>query len=242
MLRCIGLIAILLSTLTACARPTPALLPPEEIMGRVVARMKALKGFSFVIVRTGAPAYLDAARTFSLSRLEGNFVAPDQAQGQARVIGPGIVGSIKFISIGQHYWETHYLTGEWWECPLGQCFNPAILFDPKAGLQPILESDLSNLQRLNNAELEELPGKELYALTGKLKGEHIYPLSWNMIGPDGINAQLWIDPVTFDLHRMRLEEPATNGAEATIWMVDFLNFNQATPIQAPRVPTPISPD
>jgi hypothetical protein len=232
------ILTILLALLTACAPPTPALLAPDEILSRVVQRTRALKSFSFVVVRTGAPAYLDANQTISLSRLEGAYVAPDQAQGQARVIGPGIVASIKFISIGQHYWETNFLTGEWWECPLDACFNPAILFDSQSGLQPILETDLSGLQLLKNETLEELPGKQLYSLVGKLKGEHLFKVSWGMIGPQEINAHLWVDPDTFVLHRIQLEEPAVPGAEATLWTVDFLNFDKAGSIQPPTTPTP----
>jgi len=236
-LRGISLIILLAPLLSACAGATPAPLTPAEIMARVVARMKALKGFSFVIQRTGAPAYIDQNQTFSLSRLDGDFVAPDKAQGQARVIGPGIVVAIKFISIAENYWETHYLTGEWWVCPRGQCFNPAILFDPQAGLQPVLESDLSELERLDNATLDELPGKELYSLTGKLKGEHLYQMSWGMIGPNAVNAHLWIDPATFVVHRITLEEPAADPSQATLWTVDFLNFDRMAAINPPVLST-----
>jgi lipoprotein LprG len=232
------LISSLLPLLTACARPTPPPLPPAEIMAQTVAHMRALKGFSFVIVRTGAPAYIDTANTFSLSRVDGDYVAPDRATGNARVIGPGIVAAIKYISIGEEYWETNYLTGEWWVCPRSQCFNPAILFDPQSGLQPILESDLSDLQRLENAELEELPGKSLYSLTGKLKGEHLFLISWGLIGPQSVNVHLWIDPDTFVVERITLEEPAANGADATLWTVDFLNFNRLVEITPPVQSTP----
>jgi hypothetical protein len=236
-MRKILLVVLLLALLAACAPPTPEPLPPEEIISRVVTRTQALKSFSFTVVRTGAPAYLDTNKTVSLSRLEGAYVAPDQAQGQARAIGPGIVASIKFISIGKHYWETYFLTGEWWECPLGNCFNPAILFDAKSGLQPILETDLSDLQLLKNEELEVLPGKQLYSLTGNLKGEHLYQISWGMIGPQAVKAHLWIDPVTFVLHRITLEEPASQEKDATLWTLDFLDFDKAFNIQPPVIPT-----
>ncbi len=235
-MRKIGYFLLLVIILAACAPATPTPLPPTEIINRVVAHTRALKSFSFVITRTGAPAYLDAGKTISLSRLEGAYAAPDQAQGQARVIGPGLVASIKFVSIGQKYWETHFLTGEWWECPLGVCFNPAILFSSETGLQRILETDLSDLQILKNEELPELPGKQLYVLTGKLKGEHLYQISWGMIGPEVVNARLWIDPASFVVHRIQLEEPAAQGNEATLWTVDFLNFDKPVSIQPPVMP------
>jgi len=202
-------------------------------MARVVANMKALKGFSFVIARSGAPAYIDTGHTWSLSRVDGDYVSPDKATGNARIIGPGIVAAIKYISIGDQYWETNYLTGKWWGCPRAQCFNPAILFDPQNGIQPILESDLSDVQRLDNAQLEELPGKDLYSLTGKMKGERLYPVSWGMIGPNPVNVHLWVDPENFVVERIVMEDPGTDKPEPTVWTVDFLNFNNVVNIAPP---------
>ena len=207
-------------------------------MSRAAARMKALQGFSFVVVRSGAPAYIDPNQTFSLSRLEGNYVSPDKAQGQVRVIGPGIVASIHFISIADQYWETNYLTGEWWACPPNQCFNPALLFDPQTGLQPILQSDVLDLKLLKNEELEELPGKLLYSLSGQVKGEHLAQVSYGLIGPDPLNVHLWVDPATFAVQRIQLEKPGANSAEATLWTVDFLNFDKVSPVLPPAIPTP----
>jgi hypothetical protein len=186
-------------------------------------------------VRTGAPAYLDTNQTLSLSRVEGDYAAPDQAQGQVRVIAPGLVGSIHFITLGGLYWETNYLTGEWWQCPLNQCFNPVTLFDSQMGLEAILENDLTGLQLLPDAELEELPGQPLYVLSGSLKGDLLYKISWGLMGPETINTRLWVDPVTFDLHRAVLEEPATDQKEATYWTIDFLDFNHAVQIHPPYV-------
>jgi hypothetical protein len=224
---------LIINLLSACARATPTPLPAQEIIIRLAQQMKALKGFHFVVVRTGAPAYLDANETLSLSRIEGDYVAPDQAQGQVRVVAPGLVGTIRFISLGRRNWETNYLTGEWWQCPLDQCFNPALLFDGQMGLQAILETDLTGLQLLPNAVLEELPGKQLYALSGKLQGEKVYQISWGLMGPETINTHLWVDPVTFELQRAVLEEPASDLKEATYWTIDFLNFNRTVQIQPP---------
>jgi hypothetical protein len=229
---------VLFSLLAGCARPTPPPLPPEEILARVVVKMKSLAGFRFVVVRSGAPAYLDPGQTLSFSRMEGDYVSPDRAQGQVRVIAPGFVASVRFISIAERYWETNYLTGEWWECPPDQCFNPAILFDAQVGLQTILESDLSDLKRLDNEVLEELPGRSLYSVAGRLAGERLYQMSWGMIGPEAAQTRLWVDPETFVVHRIQLEEPAPEGGESTLWTVDFLNFDEAADIQPPPTATP----
>jgi lipoprotein LprG len=148
------------------------------------------------------------------------------------------VASIRFISIGEEYWETNYLTGEWWQCPTGQCFNPAILFDPQFGLQPILEADLTDVRLEANEELEEMPGKWLYVLSGTLQGERIAQMSWGLLGPQSMAVNLWVIPETFDLYRIRLEEPAPPGGEATLWVIDFLNFDRPAAILPPATPTP----
>lgn len=228
-------VAILLtaSLLAACAKPTPAPLPPEDIVAQAVARMKSRNSFHFIIERTGAPAYIDTNNTLSLARAEGDFTVPDRAQGQARIIAPGIVASIKFISIGDQYWQTNPLTGRWEEFAPGTFFNPAMLFDSEVGLQPILETDLLDLQLTGNEELEEMPGQQLYAISGKLAGDRVAAMSWGLIGPGTMDIRLWIDPATFDLERIQIEEPASDGGESTRWQIDFLDFNKVVNILPP---------
>ncbi len=237
-----------LSLLTACAKPTLPPPPPQEVIAKAGERMQSLASFHFVIERSGAPAYLDPGNTLVLSRMEGDYQTPDRAQGQVRVIGPGIVASVRFINIGVRYWETNLLSGEWAECPAAQCFNPALLFDTQAGLPAILQQDLSALAAVESAELEEMPGKRLYHLRGELQGARLAELSWGMIGPESMAAQLWVDPETFDLYRVQLEEPtnapdaptpaAGDPTAATLWKVDFLQFNQPLEILPPASATP----
>ena len=218
---------------TGCVKPTPVPVPPEEIVKRSAGRMKGLSGFHFVIDRSGAPAFLDNEGTIAFRRAEGDFVSPDRAVAKVRVITPGLVAELSIVSIGIDYWETNLLTGEWEELPPNMGFNPAVLFDPKIGFQPILESDLINIKLVRNQELEETPGKLLYLLKGDLKGERLYEMSYGMIGPDQVSAQMWIAPDTFDLYRVVITDPPTVNDEATTWQVDFWNFGQAVTIVPP---------
>jgi hypothetical protein len=217
----------------SCAKPTPTPLPPGEIIVQATARMKSLSSFHFIIERTGAPAYIDTNNTLALGRAEGDFSSPDKAKGQVRIVATGIVVSFKFTSLGDRYWQTNPLSRKWEEYPTGTFFNPAELFDSEIGLQPILETDLYDLVLEGNKELEEMPGKLLYSITGQLQGARLYQLSWGMIGPDAMGAHLWVDPATFDLHRIELVEAAAEGGEPTLWKFDFLDFNKPVDIQPP---------
>jgi lipoprotein LprG len=224
---------ILLVLLTACSQPTPESLPAAEILERSIERMKLVSGFHFLIERSGAPAYIDWQQTLSLRRMEGDYVSPDRAQANVRVIAPGIVAEIRMVSIGNIQWETNPLTGEWEQLPPDWGFNPTLLFDPQVGLQRILEQDLSNLALMDIVELEEMPGRLLYGLAGDLGGESIAEMTFGLMGPQPMQVQLWIDPESFDLYRILITEEAIEDAEPTIWQVDFWNIDDTVEIQPP---------
>jgi lipoprotein LprG len=226
-------LTFLLILIAACGSPTPEILNPEEIVLRSVDRMKSLSGFHFLIDRSGAPAFLNEERSLSFRRAEGDFVAPDCAQATIRVIGPGFVAEVQVINIGEIQWETDFLSGEWQELPPEWGFNPAVLFDPEVGIQPILEKDLSELEWVGMEELEEVPGVSLYALTGEIDGERLNQLSLGMISPETMTVKLWIAPDTFELYRMQITEEATGGDEPTVWKVDFWDYNHIVEIVPP---------
>jgi len=203
--------------------------------------MKGMVGFHFIIDRQGAPAFVDEGNTIAFRRTDGDFVAPDQTQATVRVIAPGIVAELKIISLGDDYWETNLVSGEWQHLPGGMGFNPAILFDPQVGLQSILETDLSALNLVGMEELEEVPGKKLYAITGQLLGGKLYQMSYGMIGPEQVQVKMWIAPVTYDLYRVFITEPANSGRAERTWQVDFYNFGQAAAILPPKNAIELNP-
>lgn len=226
-------IVSLLTLIGACAGPTSEIMDPEEIIFRSVERMKSLSGFHFVIERNGALAFLNEEGTIAFRRAEGDFVAPDRARATIRVIGPGLVAEVQVINIGDIQWETNFLTGEWQQLPPDWGFNPAALFDAEVGIQPILENDLSELEWLGLQELDEVPGKLLYALSGELNGERLHQLSFGMMGPEMMTITLWIAPETFELYRMLITETPHGEDEATIWQVDFWDYDRVVEITPP---------
>jgi hypothetical protein len=217
--------------LAACGRASTPDLAPDAIVSRSAERMRGMPGFHFLIEREGAPAFLDPNETLSFRRAEGEYASPDRVRAAIRVIAPGMVAEISVISIGAIQWETNFLTGEWQELPADWGFNPGVLFDPETGIQAALVEDLSALVIEGTEELEELPGKALYHLHGLLAGERLHTVSYGMIGPNPAEVDLWIDPGTFELHRMVLVEPGEE--EATIWTIDFWDFDEIPEILPP---------
>ena len=203
--------------------------------------MKGLNGFHFIIDRQGAPAFVDEGGSIAFRRADGDFISPNQASATIRVIAPGIVAEVKIISIGEDYWETNVVSGEWQHLPAGAGFNPTILFDPHVGLQAILETDLSSLAFEGLQELPEVPGKKLYAIRGHLLGGKLYQMSYGMIGPEPVQAQMWIAPGTYDLYRVFLTEPANSSREQRTWQVDFYDFGKPAAIQTPENAIELSP-
>lgn len=232
------LLVILSFALAGCGQATPPPLSAEEIVARAATRMKGLSGFHFVIDSTGAPAYLDYNNTFAFRRAEGEYVSPDRASASVRVLAPGMVAEVQILSIGEQYWETNVFTGEWTELPAGMGFNPAVLFDPVIGFQPLIESDLTNLKYEGLEELKELPGKLLYTVSGSLLGDRLWQMSYQMIGPEAVTLKLWASPDTFEVQRVVITEPNPEKGEATIWQVDFWNFDQPAEIVPPMTPSP----
>jgi len=127
------------------------------------------------------------------------------------------------------------LSGEWQALPPNWGFNPASLFDREIGIQSILMSDLRSLRFLGYEELEEYPGKLLYALEGSLDGERLYRLSYGMIGPGTLEISLYIAPETFELYRLNIVDHRPDAEEDTLWQLDFWNFDQSMDIVPPEV-------
>ena len=224
---------LILVPLAGCARPTPEPLPPMEILDRAIDRTAGLRGFECLLVRDGSRAYLDPFKTMALGRIEGAFVAPDKLEATVRVITPGMVTEFHIISLGEDQWYTNLVTGEWEILPPEWGFYPATLFEPETGMVSVLRDDVSNLVLQGVVEMEEMPGREFYYLTADLSGENLYYVSYGMIASQSMQVELWIDPGSFDIHRIKLTEPLPEEEEPRLWTLDFWDFNQVIEIAPP---------
>ncbi|HLO30500.1 MAG TPA: LppX_LprAFG lipoprotein, partial [Anaerolineales bacterium] len=213
-----GLIGCML--LAACRASQFEKLPPNEIISRSADRMASLAGFEFLIERSGEPAYLDVEQTISFRRAEGKFTSPDRVYTSVRVITPGLVTEVQIISLGGTQWETNLLTGEWQASDPRYSFNPSLLFNPETGISAILPRELTDPRALEMEELPEVPGKKLYVIESVLKSDSAYRMTFGMIDNEPLHVKLWIDPVSFNLYRIVLVDPANSGDQQdTTWQI-----------------------
>jgi predicted small lipoprotein YifL len=227
------LFMILVLSLAACSKSGPPSMPPEDIITKAIERLKSTPGFHFTIDRTGALAFIDAKNTLAVNHIEGDFVTPDKVKGMIRVSAAGFPAEVSIVSITGRYWQTNPLNQTWEEYDPGTVFNPASLFDAQKGIQPMLQTDLSELKLVGNQQLDKWPGQQLYHLSGKMKGERIAEITFGLIGPSVLDVNLWVTPKTFEVDRIQIVNPVAGSNQPTTWTVDFLNYDQKADIQPP---------
>lgn len=228
-----AMVLLFLGLLAACQEQNLPDLPAEDLVNKAAASMEALRGFHFVIERTGAPAYIDSRQTLSFRRAEGEYAAPDRARAVVRLILPGLVTDVSVVSVGAVQWETNPLSGQWVELPPDWGFNPAVLFREDVGLPAILATDLTNKVVATPERLENGPDMLLYKVTGLVAGERLYDMSGSLIGPEPVEVTMWIEPETFFMHRIVAVEPVVGSAEPSVWQVDFSQFGELFEIAPP---------
>ncbi len=227
------LVFVFAISLVGCKKSAPPSLPPAEIITSAIDRLKNSKAFHFSIERAGALAYIDSQNTLAVNRIDGDFVTPDRVKGKIRVSVSGFPAEVSIVSIQGRYWQTNPLNGTWEEYDPGTVFNPADLFDSTKGIQPMLETDLSELTLVGVEKLDKWPGKQLYHLKGKMKGERIAEITFGLIGPQTLDVDVWITPKTFELNRIQIVNPVEGSTQPTTWTIDFTNYDQSVDIQPP---------
>jgi lipoprotein LprG len=237
MQRRITILLYLLSSLmmATCSLSPPEDLPAEDILTRAVERTAQLEGFAFSMVREGTRAYFDPEETVAFRRVEGVFMAPDAVQALVRVVTPGMVSEFQILSLGNQQWFTNVVTGAWEMAPADWSFNPATLFEPESGMAYVLKEDLIDPVLMDVVQIDELPGRDLYYVAADLRGDHIYFLSYGLIASENMQVELWIEPRTFEIHRIVLTENLPNEMEPRVWQLDFWDFNVFVEIIAPEV-------
>ncbi len=220
--------------LTGCHTSQLEQLTPNQIISQSAERMAGLKGFEFLIERSGEPVFLDYQETISFRRAEGKFTSPDRVYASVRVIAPALVTEVQIISIGTTQWETNLLTGQWQVSDPRYSFNPSLLFNPETGIPIVLARELTDARLLDMEEIPEVPGKRLYVIETVMQGERAYQMTFGMIDNEPLHVKLWIDPTTFDLYRIILVDPANPGDQQdTTWQIDFWSFGNKFEIEPP---------
>lgn len=224
---------------SACQEPSPTPAPtptptPQDIIQQAVDRLTTTSGFHFGVNLSGAPAYLDPTGTIAFRTAVGDFVAPDRAQAAVRAAAFGLLTDVNVISIGPDQWQTNILTKQWEQLPPDFGFNPGALFDAANGLPAILTADLSNAALNGREKIEGGPDQELIVISGQVAGERLAVISGGLIGPQAVDVTLWIAPDTYEIVRILVNEPEPDSEEgASVWQLDFSNYDQEVVINAP---------
>ncbi len=221
--------------LAGCVATTPEPITADEILNLAIERTSNLQGFECSLLLDGARAYVDPDETIAMRRIEGIFVAPDKLQATIRVISPGLVTEFQIVSLGDEQWFTNLITGEWEVLPAEWGFYPATLFEPETGIVSVLRSDITNLVLDGMEELEVVPGLDFYHLVADLSGTNLYYVSYGLITSDAMRVELWVEPGSYEVHRIILTEFLPSETEPRVWTLDFWGFDRIAEISPPEL-------
>ncbi len=214
--------------------PTPTVLPtptPDAvtILRQAGEAMQALQSVHWEIERTGGPAYLDDTQSLDLSKAVGDYAAPDAIQATITALGPGITLELQTIAIGSDQWVTNPLTLVWEKLPPGWGFNPAILFDPELGWEPLLRQDVSEVELVG---VSEFAGSRRYQIQAVVTGDRVRVLTGGLARDPAITSTIWVDPDSYHVVQLQFSSASPTG-EPSLWKLNFSQFDAGVTIAAP---------
>lgn len=214
------------------AEPTVTPAPdPRQLLEQAGAAMQALESVRWSMTRTGGPAFLDDAGTLNLSEARGIFVAPEAIQATIKTLGPGVVFELETVAVGEEQWVTNPLTLAWEKLPPGWGFNPAVLFDPVLGWEPLLREDVTAARFVG---LDEFAGLTRYQIEATIEGERVRVLTGGLARDPSLTARVWLDPETLRVTQLRFESTSPTG-EPSSWQLTFQDFNADLSINRPEL-------
>jgi hypothetical protein len=223
---------LFLFVLVACggssASPEPTAtvsLTADEILARSSAQIAATETLRFHLGVDGV-TYIDPANTIQLLEAEGELQRPDRVHVRFKIkIVPGVIITTELITIGDQFWTTDLITGNWGSAPYEFTYDPTVLFDNQGGVGPVMN-------KVNDAQIvgsEQVQGNDSYHIRATANEEIVGPVTSHTMHGSPVMTNLWIDMNTFDLLRVQLEEPASSGnANPAKWTLDL--FDQGEPI------------
>jgi hypothetical protein len=218
--------------LVACggssASPEPtatASLSADQILAQSSEQMASTETLRFHLGVEGV-TYIDPANTIQLLEADGELQRPDRVHVRFKIkIVPGVTITTELITIGDQFWTTDLITGDWGEAPYEFTYDPTVLFDNQGGVGPVMN-------KVNDAQVvgeEKIQGRESYHIRATTNEEVVGPVTSHTMHGSPVTANLWIDVRTFDLLRAQLEEPASSGnPDPATWTLDL--FDQGEPI------------
>lgn len=221
----------LLLVLSACGPSLPEL-PPNDIVTRAGQAMLQVPAFHFKIEIAGSAVYLNRATSLQLRSAEGDFSRPDRMGVHLKVIAAVAAAELDMIAIGNEQYLTNILTHQWEVLPPEFGFNPAVMFDPKVGLEQVLSGGIDNAQLVG---VESLDNVNVYHVKGQLDGARVQGMSGGLIGTGRVDAEVWVEGSTFLPRKAVVVDPTADPQKPTTWTLTFGSYGKMVNIAAPQV-------
>jgi hypothetical protein len=229
-------VVTLLVLLAACTtEPTavPTATPePEVVAERAALAFKEITTLHFTLEQSGAPLSVDPSQTIAFRSAEGDFVAPDRLQATIKVGAGNLISEIQIVTIGDEGWMTNLFTGRWEALPAEWDLDPAALFEPETGIPDLLTKELQDVALAGPMVVEGLPDVA-WSLSGRAQPGQLEAMSGGLIPAAPADVDLWIDPVSNLIYRMRVVLPESDPADPTELLLNLSHFDEAVTIEPP---------
>jgi lipoprotein LprG len=192
--------------------------------------MQGAESFHFAIDLGGKPVYTDPTQIFEIVSLEGDLKRPDGVLATVKLTGGGSIAEVRMVSLGGKQYITNPITRQWQCAPPGSIFDPAVLFDPSAGVEYLLQQQFENVTLVGT---ENLNGRPNLHLRGTIEGAPLMKISANSLGLGPVTADLWADSETMLITQISLVDPATDAASPTTWKITFGDYDKAVDVREP---------
>ena len=193
-----------------------------EAMGQVTS-------VRFALDRTGAPVFIDPAKSLSLDTIEGRFSAPGSADALVKVTVNGSLSTkLGAVAIDDEVWMSNPITGEFETLPAGFDIDPSLFFDPKDGWRPLLEG-LEDLQFVGE---EDRDGTR-YHLTGVAPATEMQSITAGLVRGQDVELDLWLHPVTGLVTAVEFE--TTFDGATSMWVLELFGYGDEYTITDPTV-------
>jgi hypothetical protein len=193
----------------------------DELLQASGAAMQEVRSLRFGMQRSGAPVEVTGLEFVSAL---GDYAAPDSAQTLLEMKTGDISAELGSISIGATTWLTNPLTGEWEELPEGSGFNPASIFDPETGIQPLLAEGISD------ARVTALDG-DVAVIEGVADAQRVEVITVGLVEAQEVDITASIDLATF--HLLRAEFSTMGEEGVSDWVLVLSAFDEPVTIEPP---------
>jgi lipoprotein LprG len=194
--------------------------------------MLQVPSFHFKIEISGSPVYLNRATALQLRTAEGDFSRPDRMGVHLKVIAAVAAAELDMIAIGNEQYLTNILTQQWEVLPPEFGFNPAVMFDPKVGIEQVLSGGIDAAKLVG---VETIDNANVYHVTGQLDGARVQGMSGGLIGTSRVEAEVWVDGSTFLPRKAIVIDRSVSTDKPTTWTLTFGSYGKTVNIVAPEV-------